>query len=234
MGPYRPPAASVEVRRARKARARRRQLARAPVDDADGTAEGAFDGRPGHQRARADLARERGGGQERDAEPGLDRALDRLDVVELHGVADAHAVAAQEPVDHPARGDVALEADEGLTVERGEGAADAPRDAMAGRRRDDQLVVAEGHDLELGPARRHRHDAEVDVAGETRRVHLVGAPVGELHADARMSGQAPLDRRRQRVQAHAVDGRHAHRSRHDVRPCAQRAARAPSTDRGTA
>ena len=35
------------------------------------------------------------------------------------------------------------------------------------------------------PARRHRHDAEVDVAGEARRVDLVGAPVGELHAHAR-------------------------------------------------
>ena len=92
---------------------------------------------------------------------------------------------------------------------------------MAGRRRDDHLIVTEGHDLELWPASGDRHDAEVDVTGEARRVHFVRAPVGELHAHARMIGQAPLDHRRQRVETDAVHRRHAHGSRDDVQACAQ-------------
>src|SRR5207245_185636 len=105
-----------------------RELACAAIHDADRAAEGTFDGRSSHQGARADLGNERRCRQERQAEAGLNGALDRLDVVELHGVANPHPVTAQEAVDQAAGGNVAVEADERLAVENGERTAGAPRE----------------------------------------------------------------------------------------------------------
>jgi hypothetical protein len=64
-----------------------------------------------------------------------------LDAVQLHHVVDAHAVASQQAVDQAASGDVAVEADERLAVERGEGRAGPARGGVPRRRRDDELVV---------------------------------------------------------------------------------------------
>src|SRR5437879_10458504 len=159
----------------------RRELTCAAIHDADRAAEGTFDGRSGHQGARADFGNERRRRQERQAEAGLNGALDRLDIVELHGVANPHPVTAQEAVDQAAGGNVAVEADERLAVENGERTAGAPRDGVVGRCRDDELVIAERHDCELRPARWQRHEAEIDVTIEARGVHLVGAPVRGAH-----------------------------------------------------
>src|SRR5207245_191142 len=111
----------------------RRELTCAAIHDADRAAEGTFDGRSGHQGARANLGNEGRRRQERQPEAGLNGALDRLDVVELHGVVNPHPVTAQEAVDQPAGGNVAVETDERLAVENGERTAGAPRDGVAGR-----------------------------------------------------------------------------------------------------
>jgi hypothetical protein len=54
-----------------------RGLACAAIHDADGAAEGTFDGRSSHQGARADLGNERRRRQEGEPEAGLNGALDR-------------------------------------------------------------------------------------------------------------------------------------------------------------
>ena len=125
---------SSAVRRARKARPAA-DISRvfrciAPMGRRNGPSAGGAR----HQRARPHLGDEGGRGQEREAQPRLDRALDGLDVVELHDVAHAHPVAAQQGVDEAAGGDVAVEADEGLPVEGGQRRARAARHRMAGRR----------------------------------------------------------------------------------------------------
>ena len=69
------------------------------------------------QRARADLAGQRGLGQDRDARGNLDGPLDVLDVVELEHDLDVHIVMAQEAIDRPADRQLGVEGDERLAVQ---------------------------------------------------------------------------------------------------------------------
>src|SRR5215470_145430 len=91
-----------------------------PEDGADLALERALGRGPRHQGAGAHLGGQCGRREEREPEARLDRALDGLDVVELHHVADPHPMPPQQTVDEAASGNVAVEADEGLAVERGE------------------------------------------------------------------------------------------------------------------
>src|SRR5262252_5857117 len=93
------------------ARRRAEDLALA-VNDADGAREDAFGEVQRDELFIADLVGDGGFGQDRNADADLDRALDRLDVVELHHAIDLDLVLFEYAVNGLPRRDVSLEGDE--------------------------------------------------------------------------------------------------------------------------
>ena len=143
------------------------------------------------------------GGLGEDGEPGadLDHPLDRLDVVELHDVADLDAVAAEEAIGLAAGGNVALVTDQVLPLELPDRDLTMARERMARRAGEHQPILAEGQHGDLRPSARIGDHAEVDLAPERLLVDLVRTAVLEVEMDLRVGLQVALDLRRELVEA---------------------------------
>src|SRR5262245_9443817 len=82
------------------------------MNDADGAREDAFGEVQRDELVITALVGDGGFGEDRNADADLDRALDRLDVVELHHAIDLDLVPFEDAVNGLARRDVTLEGDE--------------------------------------------------------------------------------------------------------------------------
>src|SRR5262245_14827358 len=193
------------------ARRRAEDLAFA-VNDADGAREDAFGEVQRDELFIADLVSDGGFRQDRNADPDLDRALDCLDVVELHHEIDFDIALFEYAVNRLARRDVSLEGDEIFSGERLDAHAMAARQLMFGVANDDELVVAKRNDGEVRPPEWKRDNAEIDSVVETGLVDLVGATVFDVDFNLRVGLDEPFDVGRQFVQADAVNGGHLDRS----------------------
>ncbi len=156
----------------------------------------------------------RGARDDGEAEADLDRALDRLDVVELGDAAHRDAVRAQDAVDRPARRDVALEEDEVLILQIGGAQFFAPRERVARRADEHEAVALERDDFEAALLLGEGDDAQLDRAVEHVAHDARRARVFEVDLGLRVARHELAHRRRQLVQADAVHGRHAHRPAH--------------------
>src|SRR5262245_46400880 len=121
------------------------------MNDADGAREDAFGEVQRDELFIADLVRDRCFGQDRNADADLDRALDRLDVVELHHAIDLDPLLFEDAVNRLARRDVALEGDEIFPGERLDAHAMAARQPVFRVANYDELVVAERNDGQVRP-----------------------------------------------------------------------------------
>src|SRR5215813_6024199 len=208
------------------ARRRAEDLALA-VNDADGAREDAFGEVQRDELFIADFVSDCGFRQDRNANADLDRALDCLDVVELHHEIDLDLALFEYAVNRLARRDVSLEGDEIFPGERLDAHAMAARQLMFGVANDDELVVAKRNDGEVRPPERQRDNAEIDRVVETGLVDLVGATVFDVDFYLRVSLDEPFDVGRQLVQTNAVNGGHLDRAgdrgRFDPHPLFQRA-----------
>src|SRR5499426_2275345 len=193
------------------ARRRAEDLALA-VNDADGAREDAFGEVQRDELFIADLICHGCLGQDRNADADLDRALDRLDVVELHHAIDLDLTLFEYAVNRLARRDVSLEGDEIFPGERLDAHSMASRQLMFGVANDDELVVAKRNDGEVRPPERQRDNAEIDRVVQTGFVDLVGATVFDVHFYLRVGLDESFDVRRQLVQADAVNGGHLDRA----------------------
>jgi len=177
--PRRAERASSAVRRARKARPAADSSRRAPwITPMAGkrvlrAAE--------HQGARTNLGDEMGAATSESRSPPPPTA-DGLDIVELHGVADAHVGAAQQLSIRRRGGMSRSKPLKGARRER-QAAADPPRRWDDWRRRDHQLVVAQGHDLQPGQ-RVGTATCRSPVSVETAAYTSVGAPVRGADVDS--------------------------------------------------
>src|SRR5262249_7041407 len=158
------------------ARRRAEDLALA-VNDADGASEDAFCEVQRDELFIADLICHGGLGQDRNAYADLDRALYRLDVVELHHAIDLDLALLEYAVNRLASRDVWLEGDEIFPGQRLDAHAMAARQLMFGVANDDELVVAKRNDGEVRPPERQRDNAEIDRVVEAGLVDLVGATI---------------------------------------------------------
>ena len=160
-------------------------------------------------------------GRDRQPQARLDRALDGLDIVQLHRDHDGDAAGAQESVNQPTRGNVAVEGDEALPAQAHRGGTRSARQRVPRRAGEDQLVRPQRHELELRPAGGDGHDAQVDGAVQARLVDLVGAAVQEAQVDLGMGAEEGLHGGGQRVQADAGHRGDGHRAGQDIGAVAQ-------------
>src|SRR5262249_42334474 len=156
-------------------------------------------------------------GQERQALADLHQPLHGLDVVQLHDVPYLRSVTWQHASGVLPGGNVAFEADERLAREPAHGDLAVTGQWMCRWADEDELVLAERQDRDARPARRVRHDAEVDVAARRILVDLAGAGVLEPQMHLREGLQIALERRGQLVEPDRVYGGDAYRATHDPR-----------------
>src|SRR5262245_26318554 len=182
------------------------------VNDADGAREDAFGEVQRDELFIADLVSDGCFRQDRNADADLDRALDCLDVVELHHEIDLDLALFEYAINRLARRDVPLEGDEIFPGERLDAHAMAARQLMFGVANDDELVVAKRNDGEVRPPERQRDNAEIDSVVETGLVDFVGATVFDVDFYLRVGLDEPFDVGRQLVQADAVNGGHLDRA----------------------
>src|SRR5215475_2739113 len=197
------------------------------MNDADGAREDALGELQSDELFVTDLGRDRGFGQDRNADTDLDRTFDRLDVVELHHVVDLDLALFEYVVNRLACGNVALEGDEIFPGERLDARPAAARELVFGIANDDQLDVAKPNDGEVRSPERQRDDAEINRIVETGFVDFVGAAVFDVDLDLRVSLDELFNVGRQLVQADAVNGgdpdRAGRRRRVDPHPFLQSA-----------
>src|SRR5919206_1029210 len=140
----------------------RAEHAVASVDDADRALPLGLGERDDRELFRALLVKHRRARDYRDAESHFDRALYRLDVVELGRALNRDAVRAQYPVGRAPRRDVALEMYEALPLQLRRAELLPLRERMLGAADEDEAVALQVNDFEPAPLLRVGHDAEVD------------------------------------------------------------------------
>src|ERR1043166_7069840 len=196
---------------------RRAEHAVAAVYDADRAPPLRAGERDDDELAAALLVEHRRPRDNRRAESDLDRALDRLDVVELRRALHADSVRAQYLVGRAPRRDVALEEDERLPLQVFGAQTPLLSERVAGPADKDEPVAGQRHDFQSAPLLRICDHAEVErathnVAHDARR-----PAVFKVNLGLRVERHELAHDGRKLVQAHAVDRRHAHRPAHRPR-----------------
>src|SRR5262245_8441573 len=119
------------------------------MNDADGARENALGEVQSDELFVTDLVRDRGFGQDRNADADPDRTFERLDVVELHHLTDLDLAVFEDLVHRLARGNVALEGDAILSGERLDAHTAAAREPVYRIAYDHELVFAKRDDGEV-------------------------------------------------------------------------------------
>src|SRR5262249_53089821 len=132
------------------------------MDDSDGTREHAFGEVECDQQLVFDLIRDGGFRQDRHPDADFDRTFDGFNIVKLHHVIYRDPVLFEDAVDGLARRDVALKGDEILPRQRPDADPAATRQPMFRVTNNDQLVVPERDDGDIGPPQGQRYDTEID------------------------------------------------------------------------
>src|SRR5215213_2072136 len=192
----------------------------AAVYDADRALPLGLGERDDRETARALLVQDGRARHDRDAEPHFDRALYRLDVVELGGALDCDAVRAKYPVGRAPRRYVALEVYEALPLQVRRAQLLPPRERVLRAADEDEAVALQVYDFEPAALLRVRDDAEVYGAAEHVAHDARRAAVFEVYLGLRVLLHELAHDRRKLVQADAVHGRHAHRPAHGARELA--------------